>query len=131
MPSYEVHYFPIQARAEAVRLALSVAGVEWKNVLPDWPADRTNYAPSFQLPALIVKGGESGDLKQIPESMAMLRHIGRVHNLYGASENERVMVDIGLEKSYDIFNEYLRASYKSDDKEKAMKVFNEDFMVKE
>eukprot|EP00124_Ichthyophonus_hoferi_P004594 Ihof_evm4s526 gene=Ihof_evmTU4s526 len=131
MPSYEVHYFLAGGRAGVVRLALATAGVEWKNVTPNWPADKPNYAPSFQLPALIVKDGESGDLKQIPESMAMLRHIGRVYNLYGASENERILIDIMMEKICDIFNTYVKAYFGSDDKEKALKLFNEDFMVKQ
>ena len=52
MSKYELLYFKVRARAEAIRILLALAGAEWENTFPeDWPTLKptTTYG---QLPIL-------------------------------------------------------------------------------
>ncbi|PVV02699.1 hypothetical protein BB560_002840 [Smittium megazygosporum] len=51
MASYIVEYFPIDGLVWPTRALLSFAGVEYKNVFPDWPTESTK-TPFGHLPVL-------------------------------------------------------------------------------
>lgn len=86
MPSYELVYFPIRGRGEAVRWALAGLAhgkdVDFKFSSPtNWPEDKAatlaeNSNPFAQLPVLKVSE-ESGESFLIPESHAILLYLQR------------------------------------------------------
>ncbi|PVU98888.1 hypothetical protein BB560_005593 [Smittium megazygosporum] len=49
--TYTIEYFPVDALAWLSRALLSLAGVEYKNIFPDWPADKEK-TPFGRLPVL-------------------------------------------------------------------------------
>lgn len=69
-------YFPIRGRAEVPRLILEQAGVSYEDkriTFQDWPALKTTL-PFGQLPNY-----EDEDVS-IPQSMAIVRHLGRKYS---------------------------------------------------
>ena len=63
---------------------------------------------SFQLPYLI-----DGPHK-ITQSNAILRYLGRKHNLCGETEEEKIRVDILENQAMDVSNELARVCYSPD-----------------
>lgn len=101
MIRYETVYFDIRGRNEPIRLALALAGVAFTDTGVkglDWPTLKPQ-TPLGQLPYLIERDalGE----RHIPQSSAILRHLGRVHGLYGRTEDEHTLVDIVIETALD------------------------------
>lgn len=127
--TYEVHYFPARGRAEPVRLALAAGGATFTNVTPEWPASKPNYTYG-QLPVLVET--KDGKVTHISQSMAQLRHVGRVFGLYGKDENEQTEVDVALEGLADVMNAFVNAFYYStpETKEDQMKKYNEETLPK-
>jgi glutathione S-transferase len=91
-----VIYFDIRGRAEPIRLLLEEVGTEYTNDHADleWMT-RKKDTPFGVLPIY-----EHGSLR-IPESQAILRHLARVHDLYGDTEDDRVRCDIAEEALVD------------------------------
>lgn len=89
-------YFDIRGRAEPIRLLLEELSVAYENRFLDaeW-LERKAETPFGVLPMW-----EQGDL-QIPESQAILRHLARVHQLYGDREPEHVRCDVAAEALVD------------------------------
>ena len=90
-------YFPIRGRAEVPRLILEHAGAEYKDTrvtFEEWPALKATL-PFGQLPNY-----EDSDVC-IPQSMAIIRHLGRKHNLYGSNLAENARVDAVIEGATD------------------------------
>ncbi|CAD7696724.1 unnamed protein product [Ostreobium quekettii] len=98
-----LHYFRIRGRGEPIRLALRVAGVafEEENV-----TDRAvlksdlDCFPFGQCPRYV-----DGDFDAV-QSNAILRHIGRKHNLYGSTEQEATHIDMILDAVEDFRRQY-------------------------
>ena len=98
-----LRYFNVRARAGHIRLALALAGVEYNDERPEtgdikfgpggpsfsgnWK-DLKDKQPLKQLPVWEEDG------LVIPQSVAILQHVGRKHGLYGASEAETAEVDV-------------------------------------
>ncbi|KAJ2687083.1 hypothetical protein H4R19_006660, partial [Coemansia spiralis] len=53
-PSFVLRYFDLAGRAEASRLLLTAANVEWTDEHPEWPAEKANQ-PFGVLPVLVEK----------------------------------------------------------------------------
>lgn len=103
---HELVYLDLRGRAEAIRLMLTLAGLPFTDTripYPEWPAHKSR-APIGQVPYLVVRDGDQ--VTTIPQSFAILRHLGRVHGFYGATEAERVQCDVVGDALAD-----LRASY--------------------
>ncbi len=102
--TYTVTYFDARGRAEPIRLLLSYAGVpfEDRGMSPDEWAKAKADSPLGQLPFLTER--RDGETRVIPESMAILRHLARVHGLEGKTEDERVAADVAAEASLDARN---------------------------
>jgi len=97
--SYELLYFPIRGRAEPIRLLFAAAGVSFTNTgVTNWPELKPK-TPLGQLPVLIERS-ESGE-RQIAQSMAIVRHLARVFDLYGKDETEKTTTDIAAETIND------------------------------
>jgi len=90
MPEYKLVYFDYEGFGEAIRLALTHAGVPFEDVRhddmqPGWK-DRIK-TPFGKLPMLEIDG------KVLPESMAILRYIGEQHGLQADDPFDRAMGD--------------------------------------
>jgi glutathione S-transferase len=97
--SYELLYFPIRGRAEPIRLLFSLAKVAYTNTgVTNWPELKPK-TPLGQLPVLIERS-EAGE-RQIAQSGAILRHLARVFDLYGADEAQRTTVDFIADTAMD------------------------------
>jgi glutathione S-transferase len=96
----EVLYFDIRGRAEPIRLLLEDVGVAYEDKqisLEEWPAIRET-TPFRRLPVYTA-----GDV-QIPESFAIMNHLGREHGLLGEDEAARIRCDVTVEAWRDYGN---------------------------
>ena len=84
----EVVYFAIRGRAEPIRLLLEEVGVAYTDTHAElqW-AELKPRTPFGVLP--LYRAGEL----EIAECQAILRHLARVHDLYGDDEQERARCD--------------------------------------
>lgn len=99
---YEVVYFDIRGRAEPIRLLLALAGQPFTDTRLDrdgW-GRRKGETPLGQVPVLIERDGDQE--RQIPQSQAILRHLARVHGLYGQTEAEQTAADVLAETAADL-----------------------------
>ena len=110
-PDLELLYFPICGRAEPIRLLLAHAGRAYKNTtvaMDQWPSLKPTLKFG-QMPVLIERDG--GRETQIPQSMAIVRHLAREHDLYGANEAERTTCDVLAEKHLEWRNAFTQVAY--------------------
>ncbi len=81
-----LYYFPLRGRGETIRITLSYQGVEWKEVVPEYATLKAGAGgaefPFGQLPTFTINGFH------LAQSDAILRHLGRLFNLYGSSIEE-------------------------------------------
>lgn len=113
--SFQVYYFPIQGRAEPIRLLLALAGADWDNKFPtvgctpasgdrrtarsgsltclrqDWPSEKAG-TPMGQLPVLIEKSADGSDTV-IPQSHTIMRYVARKFGFDGSNDRERTSLD--------------------------------------
>lgn len=104
MTQYTLTYFDMRGRAEVIRLFLAYAGVAYddRGVAPEnWPAMKP-ASPLGQIPFLTEKRPDGS--RDIPQTMAILRHLARVHGLDGKNEDEKVAADVALETALDLRN---------------------------
>ena len=105
-----VIYFDIRARAEPIRLILEEMGIayddqritdeEWSELRPTTPF---GWLPAYR----------EGEL-EIWQSHAIYRHLARVHDLYGSSEEERIRCDVAEEALADLNTLIGRAPWRPD-----------------
>ncbi len=105
-----VIYFDIRARAEPIRLVLEEMGSqyvdqqitdeEWSKLRPKTPF---GWLPAYR----------DGDL-EIWQSHAIYRHLARVFNLYGSTEEERIRCDVVEEALADLNSLIGRAPWRPD-----------------
>lgn len=99
--TYTLKYFDARGRAEPIRLLFALAGVAFEDVGfgPTWPEEKPK-TPLGQLPYLVEKTGDVS--RAIPQSMAIIRHLARVHGFYGKDENECLAADIAADTVNDL-----------------------------
>ncbi|CEO96387.1 GST N-terminal domain-containing protein [Plasmodiophora brassicae] len=99
--SFQVYYFPIQGRAEPIRLLLALAGADWDNKFPtDWPSEKAG-TPMGQLPVLIEKSADGSDTV-IPQSHTIMRYVARKFGFDGSNDRERTSLDAIYESFVDL-----------------------------
>lgn len=101
MPAYTLIYFAIRGRAEPIRLLLAAAGVPFDEdaiVRETW-MERKATMPLGQVPVLVERDG--GQERRIPQTQAILRHLGRVHGRYGRDEAAMLRADVVAETVLD------------------------------
>ena len=109
LPKFELIYFPIHGRAEVLRLTFSLAQAAFTDVpVTDW-ANQKSQMPLGQVP--VLKETQGDQTWVIPQSTAILRHLGRVLNLYGATEREHTIVDYVLESAIDWRSKFIPVAY--------------------
>jgi len=113
-------YWDIRGLAQPARLLLAYTGTDYEDKLlacgpgPDydkscWFDHKFSFGLDFpNLPYYI-----DGDVK-LTQSNAILRHIARKHNMLGANDVERAMVDMMAEESMDFRNGWVRLCYNPD-----------------
>lgn len=96
-----LHYFPARGRAEPIRLAMALVGQPWFEPpiepLAAVMRRQLDSYPFRQLPRYV----EEGDVDLV-QSMAILRHLGRKHKLYGSDLAEAASIDMVLEAAADL-----------------------------
>ena len=76
---YNLHYFGVYARAEPIRMLLTIAGVEFNDhriTMETWGALKHTF-PNGQVPALVTPEG-----KTLNQSQAIVRFLGRKYGYY-------------------------------------------------
>jgi len=97
-------YFDIRGRAEPARLVLEYLEAPYtdKRVsFDEWPTLKATL-PFGQVPMY------KDDQVEIPQSMAIVRHIGRKHNLYGATNAEKALVDVLIDGVGDLGTNFFK-----------------------
>eukprot|EP00002_Diphylleia_rotans_P033704 TRINITY_DN7193_c0_g2_i1.p1 TRINITY_DN7193_c0_g2~~TRINITY_DN7193_c0_g2_i1.p1 ORF type:complete len:223 (+),score=47.97 TRINITY_DN7193_c0_g2_i1:58-726(+) len=104
----ELCYFPIRGRAEVLRLVLADSDARYTEApLSDWSTLRTDIQrfPFSQVPQLSI----SGD--RFVQSKAILRHLGRIFDLYGDSVRQQTYIDMLIDGEEDWRQIYVRTIY--------------------
>jgi len=92
--TFELKYFNLRGRAEQIRLLLAYTKVKYTDTgveFKDWPATKPKL-PLGQLPVWYETTGTVVEV--IPQSQSIMRHLARVHNLYGKNESEMTTADV-------------------------------------
>ena len=112
----KVHYFDAYGKAEALRMLLAHAKLEFENVhythatLPE--AKDSGNLEFGQLPVLEIDG------KFFAQSQATLRMLGKQHGYYPADAYEAWRVDSILDAINDLSNSMAKAFYTADEEAK-------------
>jgi glutathione S-transferase len=99
---YTVVYYPVHGRAESIRLLLASLGLPFDEQLitpQTWPQLKPTM-PLGQVPVLIERD-DAGHERRIPQSQAILRHLGRAHGRYGRDEDAMLRADVLAETVHD------------------------------
>lgn len=110
-PRYELVYFDMRGRAEQIRLIFAYAGVEYVDTAVDrsrWSEEKKSF-PLGQVPVLHERSA-AGELL-IPQSLAIVRHLGRVFELYGAGEPQRVQCDVVIDTVAELRSRFNGIAY--------------------
>jgi len=110
MDRYELVYLPFRGRGEAVRLLFALAGVPFVDTripFAEWPQVKKTM-PLGQVPVLHDRA--EGDLV-IPQSAAILRHLGRAHGLYGRNAAEQARIDVAGDTVTDARDRWVPVAY--------------------
>ena len=92
-------YFPLPARAESIRLALKIGGVEFEDeriAFKDWQALKPS-TPWGSLPQLTLATGEV-----IAQQRAILRLVGKLTGLYPEDPVQAALVDSIMDACEDL-----------------------------
>lgn len=115
--SYKVHYFAGYGRAEAIRMLLSHAKVEYEEVnytFADMPELKASGKLEFgQLPAVERDG------KMYTQSQSILRGLGIALGYYPQDAYEAYLVDSYLDSINDIMNAFYKAAFNPVEEAKA------------
>jgi glutathione S-transferase len=107
---YELLYFPVRGRAEQIRLTFAMAQVPFTDTaVTDWPGGLKSSTPTGQLPVLRVRS-EAGE-SQIAQSLAIIRHLARQFDLYGANEQQRTQCDVLADTANDWRDKWVRVAF--------------------
>ncbi|KAL2917216.1 hypothetical protein HK105_203281 [Polyrhizophydium stewartii] len=117
-PSLKLSYFDVTARAEPIRLALTIGGIPFEDhcvARSDWP-DLKKSMPFKQMPVLTVNG-----TTQVAQSNGLLRYAGTLAGLYPAADPlKAALVDQIVFHIEDMYNlDYATISEKNEERKKA------------
>ncbi|KAK8791129.1 hypothetical protein WA158_005760 [Blastocystis sp. Blastoise] len=125
-----LRYFNIRGRADIICLALELAGekyIDKRHEREEWPAVKAasiadGSMPFGQCPALHIDGMD------LVQSLAILRYIGRKHNLQGKTLQDIAFGDMLIDSFVDLQNAFNKIKYGNDTPE-ARKAFAETTYV--
>eukprot|EP00834_Sanchytrium_tribonematis_P003641 NODE_147_length_15617_cov_0.576750.p13 type:complete len:220 gc:universal NODE_147_length_15617_cov_0.576750:13753-14412(+) len=129
-PKLKLTYFDMRGRAESIRLSLEIANIPFEDhrlKREDWPAFKPN-TPFGQVPILTID-----DKTVLAQSMAILRYVGKLGNLYPQDALQAAFVDQIIHQIADI-GDGLVTSFQEKDEVKKMqmreKLANETWPLK-
>ena len=109
-----IAYFEARARAEPIRVILEELAIPYEDqkISSETWVEMKSETPFGALPSY-----QKGDI-EIFQSQAIIRHLARVHGLYGSTEAERVRCDV-IEEAIADLNELVgkapwRTNFKND-----------------
>ena len=109
-------YFNAHGRADAIRMLLAHAKVEYENKIinsEEWmQGDIKKEMALGQAPLMNIDG------KSLIQSMAILRFIGRKYGYYPEDAYQAYLVDLIMDAQGDYINEYAKFYFAKDNKEK-------------
>jgi len=107
MAKYQLIYFQVRGRAEAIRYLFNDNGLDYEEVDcgPNWQTEWKSQMAFGQTPCLKDK-----DLTLV-QSNAILRHLARKHGLYGSSEAEAAYIDMIVDGVEDVRGKYAKLIY--------------------
>jgi len=112
--NYKLTYFKVRGLGEQIRLLLNDQGIPFE----DFQFEREQWEsikPTMQFgqtPCL-----NDGDF-QIVQSGAIMRHLGRKHDLYGNSEYDHTYLDMFYDGIKDLHSKYVQLIYQEYDEKK-------------
>jgi len=122
MSKAKLAYFDGRARVEPIRVILEELAIPYEDLKVSFETwvKMKNDTPFGALPSY-----RDGDL-EIFQSHAIIRHLARVHDLYGSTEAERVRCDV-IEEAFSDLNELVgKAPWRTNfERERADYVTNE------
>nr|ACF25904.1 GST3 [Azumapecten farreri] len=114
MPTYTLHYFPLRARGELIRLLFAAAGKTYTDKIitfADWPSKKSEM-PTGQLPVLEVDG------EKISQSLAISRYLSREFGLAGDSSLDQARTDQVVDTIGDLLTEFFKYAFEKDTEKK-------------
>eukprot|EP00803_Ostreobium_quekettii_P006244 evm.model.scf_131.2 EVM.evm.TU.scf_131.2 scf_131:15187-15813(-) len=114
-PSLKLIYFDFPGRAEVIRLALFVGGLDFEDVRltrEQFLAEKADL-PFGLLPVLEVDG------ERISQSLAILRYVGRLSGLFPADPLAAFRCDEIVQAFEDLFDKLRPSMYETDVKKRA------------
>ncbi|XP_078530025.1 glutathione S-transferase P 1-like isoform X1 [Lissotriton helveticus] len=108
---YTITYFDIRGRTEAMMFLLADQGCEWKDVYysyQDWQDGKVEFKKTTlfgQLPMFA-----DGDFTMF-QSNAILRYLGRKHDLYGKNNKEAALIDMANDGAEDVREKFYKCLY--------------------
>ena len=110
----KLHYFDIYAKAEAIRMTLTHAKVEFEDhrmQFADMPAIKPE-CEFGQVPLLEHDG------KKMNQSNSILRYLGKLYGYYPADVYEQFLVDSAIDAVEDLYTKLVRHHFEKDEERK-------------
>ncbi|CAH2093201.1 unnamed protein product [Euphydryas editha] len=110
MPKVVLHYFPVKALGEVVRLLLTYGDQEFEDhriPMEEWPAFKPS-TPFGQMPVLEIDG------KKYAQSLAIARYLARKYGLNGQDIEEDFEIDQNVDFVNDIRAKAASVQYEAD-----------------
>ncbi|KAJ2673592.1 hypothetical protein GGI25_004647 [Coemansia spiralis] len=107
-PSYTFKYFNVIGLAEASRLLLCAANVDWVEENPEWPQEKANQ-PFGRLPVLIEKSADGSPDFVLSESGTIERYLARKYSLIPSDPKQESRQEQLRDQMADITVTYLAA----------------------
>jgi glutathione S-transferase len=119
----KLYYFDIYGRAESIRFLLAHAKVEYENVnagpiMADLKKDRLEFG---QVPLF-----HTADGKDLVQSWAILRYLGRTYGYYPENADLAYKIDSTIDAVEDYFGAYFKFNFESNEEKKA--IFKENWL---
>ncbi|KAJ2771886.1 hypothetical protein IWQ56_001611 [Coemansia nantahalensis] len=128
-PSYTLRYFPVSGLAEATRLMLTAANVEWTEEHPEWPAAKPDQ-PFGRLPVLVEKSADGGADFVISESGTIERYIARQHGFLPADPKQAALQEQLHDRLIDVNIAFYVQAFASPEKKEEKKADFENILAR-
>jgi len=105
-----LYYFPLRGLGEEIRIVLEEIGVEYDDIRAPIGSElhldlKAKLLPFGQVPLLI------DGTHHLVQSKAILRYLGRKHNLYGDTEDQKIVADTLTEATVDFRSSWRKITY--------------------
>jgi len=120
-PTYKLYYYNARGYAEAMRFAFKAYGQEFEDIRFADREDFLKKKDQFEggvVPCLEIDGLEGGKV-QIRQSLAILRYLGRVLNMYGENALQAAVIDTVIDDVVEFRQTMLSIFLERDEDKKA------------